>query len=376
MRRLEKDYIVFNNRNLANLDQIKINFSLNDIKQMQRVTEVIPFRVNNYVVEELIDWNNVPDDPIFRLTFPHPDMLLPRHRDILNYAEKKGIDSASVKRLIHKIRLELNPHPNGQRHNIPTINGMRLEGVQHKYKETVLFFPAGGQTCHAYCTFCFRWPQFTQMEQLKFSNKQVEGLISYLKLHPEVTDVLITGGDPLIMSARKLEQYIFPLINADLPNLKNIRIGTKSLSYWPYRFLSDKDADQLLSIFERIVKKGKHLAFMAHINHPRELNTPAVQKAILRIQNTGAVIRTQSPVMKHINDDPEIWKMMWKEQVRMGLIPYYMFVARDTGAKHYFEIPLIETYKIYKEAFKQVSGLARTVRGPSMSTYFGNSADR
>ena len=114
----------------------------------------------------------------------------------------------------------------------------------------------------------------------------------------------------------------------------------QTLSYWPYRFITDKDADDMLRLFEKVKKAGKHLAFQAHFNHPVELSTNAVKKAIQRIQNTGAQIRTQSPLLRHINDDPVVWADMWKEQVRLGLIPYYMFVARDTGSKSFFDVPL------------------------------------
>jgi len=106
---------------------------------------------------------------------------------------------------------------------------------------------------------------------------------------------------------------------------------------------------------------------MAHFNHYRELETPVAREAVRRIRNTGAVIRAQSPVLAHINDDAAVWELLWREQVRLGIIPYYMFVERDTGAKQYFSIPLAKTYKIFREAYKRIAGLGRTVRGPSMS---------
>ena len=140
--------------------------------------------------------------------------------------------------------------------------------MQHKYKETVLFFPSQGQTCHAYCTFCFRWPQFTGMTDMKFAMKETESLVDYLHEHPEISDVLFTGGDPMIMRTKALRKYIEPLLEANLPNLSTIRIGTKSLSYWPYRYLTDPGANDVLRLFEKVIKAGKHLAIMAHFNHP------------------------------------------------------------------------------------------------------------
>jgi L-lysine 2,3-aminomutase len=171
----------------------------------------------------------------------------------------------------------------------------------------------------------------------------------------------------MIMSARLFEGYIDTLLAADLPHLQTIRIGTKSLSYWPYKFTSDKDADRFLNIFEKVAKAAKHLAVMGHFSHYRELETPAVQEAIRRIRSTGAEIRTQSPLLRHINDDPKVWSRMWRKQVRLGCIPYYMFVVRDTGAQDYFGLPLVEAWKIFRKAYQKVSGIARTVRGPSMS---------
>ncbi|MEJ2195095.1 MAG: lysine 2,3-aminomutase, partial [Ignavibacteriaceae bacterium] len=210
--------------------------------------------------------------------------------------------------------------------------------------------------------------QFVGIDQLKFATREIELLVQYLREHQQVTDVLFTGGDPLIMKTKMLANYINALLDAQLPNLKHIRIGTKALSYWPYRFLTDDDADELLVLFRKVKRAGKHLAFMAHFNHPCEQKTQAVRDAIARIQESGAQIRTQSPLLKHINDDPQIWEEMWREQVELSCIPYYMFVVRDTGAQHYFSVPLVHAWKIFREAYKKVSGLARTVRGLSMST--------
>lgn len=353
--------------NFKNIPQIK---SLNQeyIKDIEVVGSVLPFKTNNYVTENLIDWSKVPNDPMFKLTFPQKDMLLPHHYETMELVIKSGADKKKIKEAANKIRLQLNPHPAGQlEHNVPMIEGEKLYGMQHKYRETVLFFPSQGQTCHAYCTFCFRWPQFVGMDDLKFASKEAEHLVKYVREHKEVTDVLFTGGDPLIMKTKHLEAYIRPLLDAKIENLKHIRIGTKALGYWPYRFLTDDDAEDLLKLFSDVKKAGIHIAFMAHFNHPVELEGDAVAKAIKKIIDTGAVIRTQSPVLKHINDDPALWADMWKKQVELGCIPYYMFVARNTGAQHYFSIPLVDAWQLFRQAYQSVSGICRTVRGPSMS---------
>ena len=266
------------------------------------VSRVLPFKTNNYVVDELINWDNVPNDPIFTLTFPQQDMLSGEHFEEMASLVSKEASRPEIEEAANRIRLTLNPHPAGQlEHNVPVLYEESIEGLQHKYEETVLLFPSNGQTCHAYCTFCFRWPQFVGIDDLKFATKQAEGLISYLRERPRVSDVLITGGDPMVMKTRRFKQYIEPILEEDPPNLRTIRIGTKALGYWPYRFTTDDDAEEMLDIFRRITASGRHLSIMAHFNHPMELSTPAVREATERIRETGAQIRTQSPIMRNIN---------------------------------------------------------------------------
>jgi L-lysine 2,3-aminomutase len=168
-----------------------------------------------------------------------------------------------------------------------------------------------------------------------------------------------------------LEDYLNPVLTSDLSHVQSIRLGTKALSYWPGRFVTDSDADDLLRFFDRIVDSGRHLTVMAHFSHPVELETEMACEAIRRIRDTGAEIRMQAPLVRHVNDSPRVWQEMWSRGVKLGIVPYYMFVARNTGANRYFQVPLFEAYRIFRKAYTKVSGLARTVRGPSMSAFPG-----
>ncbi|HLT35794.1 MAG TPA: lysine 2,3-aminomutase, partial [Enhygromyxa sp.] len=234
---------------------------------LEVVSTVLPFKTNQYVVRELIDWRRVPDDPIFQLTFVQREML-----DSSDFARiagllARGADKLQIRAAADAIRRRLNPHPAGQMtHNVPTLAGRRLAGMQHKYRETVLFFPGQGQTCHAYCTFCFRWAQFVGLEQMKFEARETADLTAYLRAHPEVSDVLVTGGDPMVMKASALRRYLEPLLAPEFARI-NIRIGTKSVAYWPHRYVTDPDADEVLRLFEQITGSGRHLAIMGHYNH-------------------------------------------------------------------------------------------------------------
>lgn len=358
-------YTLANFRNIPQIQELPEEKKF----EMEVVGNVLPFKANNYVIEQLINWDNIPNDPIFVLTFPQKGMLKPHDYDKMASVLEGGGTRKEIAEAANEIRLKLNPHPAGQMElNVPQLkDGTRLYGMQHKYKETCLFFPSQSQTCHAYCSFCFRWPQFVGMDEMKFAMKEGEQLVQYVQEHPEISDILFTGGDPMIMSARMFGAYVDTLLGADIPNLKTIRIGTKSLSYWPYKFLTDKDANDMLDIFKRITQSGLQVAIMAHFNHINEMTTPALKEAVRTVRRTGAQIRTQSPLLAHINDNSEMWSQMWHLQVQMGCIPYYMFVVRDTGAQHYFGVPLVRAYKIFRDAYMKVSGLGRTVRGPSMS---------
>jgi KamA family protein len=363
---LPRKFRVYQHRQIDKIEVLKrIPESL--CFEMKVVASVLPFRVNDYVFNELIDWDKVPNDPVFQLTFPQRDMLSPHAYDRMAALLKTEPTSSQVHELATELRQEMNPHPAGQMEmNVPTIDEEPLDGMQHKYSETVLFFPSQGQYCHAYCTFCFRWAQFVG-KSLRFNSNDEETLHKYLRQHTEVTDLLMTGGDPMVMRTKKLRAYLEELTKPEYDHVQNIRIGSKSLTFWPYRYVTDDDAHELLELFARLVDAGKHVSFMAHLNHPQEMRTDICKEAIRRIRATGVQIRTQAPLLNHINTNPDDWAEMWREQVKLGMIPYYMFIERDTGAKRYFELPLYKTWEVFKDAYKQVSGLARTVRGPSMS---------
>ena len=172
-----------------------------------------------------------------------------------------------------------------------------------------------------------------------------------------------TRAGPLLLAAAAVE----PLLGEGLDHIASIRIGTKALSYWLYRFTSDRDADELLRLIEDVRRTGRQLALMAHFSHPRELQTGAVREALRRVRDAGAVVRCQAPLIRHVNDRWQDWAEMWREEVRLGLTPYYFFVARNTGPRSYFEVPLAESLRIFARAYGQVSGLGRTVRGSVMS---------
>ena len=183
-----------------------------------------------------------------------------------------------------------------------------------------------GQFCHTFCTYCFRFPQFTAVgSNQQFKSKNVQLLKDYIAHHPNLKDILFTGGDPMVMTTKMIRNYVDPLLNDPATrHLNIIRFATKSLAYCPYRFTTDDDAKSTLCYFEEIIRSGKAVSIQAHFSHPREQSTPEVQEAMRLIQMTGATIRTQAPLIRGINDSADVWSEMWNQQTNLGAIPYYM----------------------------------------------------
>ena len=202
-----------------------------------------------------------------------------------------------------------NPAPANQAANRPFIDSDDepefIDGLQHKYKKIVLMFHKNAQTCHAYCTYCFRFNQFVGKD--KFLEEDHIRLHKYLKAHPEISDVLMTGGDPATMKSDVWKKVLLPLLEPEYDHVQTIRMGTKALTYHPYRFLTDPDADELIELFDTLRNNGKHVSIMGHFSHYQELG-PVTLEAVRRLrEEAGATIRTQSPVMRHINNDPNVW---------------------------------------------------------------------
>ena len=221
----------YGRKHLDRLPQLE-KISKDQLIALKAVSAVLPFRVNQYILDDLIDWGDVPADPIYQLTFPQAGML--EHHDFVRMQDLvlSGASRDEFVRVAKVIQHRLNPHPGGQLDlNVPSVEGETLAGCQHKYRETVLFFPSQGQTCHAFCTYCFRWPQFVGIERLRFSGHEIELLVEYLLEHDEVTDVLVTGGDPMIMSTKVLRRIVEPLLGPELEHITSIRIGSKALAY-------------------------------------------------------------------------------------------------------------------------------------------------
>ena len=274
------------------------------------------FRANDYYLG-LIDWDD-PQDPIRQLIIPREEEL----------SEWGTLDASNEEAI--------------------TV----AQGVQHKYTDTVLLLC--NEVCGAYCRYCFRKRLFMD-DNDETTNDVTEGL-AYIAANPQVTNVLLTGGDPLLMSTRRLTE-IFEALRA-IPHVKIIRVGSKMPAFDPYRVLNDPD---LQSAFRTYSTPQQRIYLMAHFDHPRELTPLAIEGIDSCIRN-GVICVNQCPLLRGINDDPSVMSELYSVLSYIGCTPYYLFQGRPTAGNEPYEVPIVEGWTIFQEALKRGSGLSRRAR--------------
>jgi KamA family protein len=292
------------------------NIPADEQEKLKRVTERYVFRANDYYLS-LIDWND-PNDPIRRL-------VIPCEEELSDWGELDASDERAV-----------------------TVT----RGVQHKYTHTVLLLC--NEVCGSYCRYCFRKRLFMD-ENDEVINDISEGLV-YIAKHPEVTNVLLTGGDPLLMSTRRLVE-IFEALRA-IPHVRIIRIGSKMPAFDPWRILTDH---RLQEAFSEYSTPRQRIYLIAHFDHPRELTEPAIE-AIDRTIRCGVICANQCPLVKGINDDPSVLADLYQQLAWIGCPPYYLFQGRPTVGNEPYEVPIVRGWHIFQEALRRGSGLARRAR--------------
>ncbi|MFC5045129.1 hypothetical protein ACFSTE_16445 [Aquimarina hainanensis] len=339
------------------------NLPVEERKVFDVLTRVFHFKINNYVIDTLINWQKVPNDPIYKLVFPRKEML--HINDYLKLIEiQESGSETELLIFINHVKNKMFPKINYNENCVPIHNGSLLKGAYRSFKTTLALYPNPMvKTCHSYCSYCFRWVTFNDYEMQNASSYDFPlAPVSYLKEHKEITDVVFTGADPLIIKADTLKKYIDPIL--DIESVKVINITSKSLAWWPYRFITDVDSYELLNLFEYIISKGKHLNILAHFTHSQELEGEIIKEATQRIKRTGAIIRCQGPLVRDINDSTGAWVNLWTKQIELGLIPFYMLMEADHNKESCFKIPLDKALHIFEEAQKQTSSMSRTARGP------------
>ncbi len=306
-------------RNITDVRKLPIR----DPRERARIHSVsrrYPFLSNDYYLS-LVDWDD-PEDPIRRIIVPDPDEFL--HAGDLDPSREKDYTVAP--------------------------------GLQHKYRQTALLLVTG--SCAGLCRYCFRKRLFLEGEERKARHtlSSINRAAKYISEHEEITSVLITGGDPLTLSTEKLDRILSAL--DPIPHLRTIRIGTKIPAFNPYRILRDPEIPELVRRYSR---EDRRLYFVTHFLHPRELTGPA-RRALDLLSSAGAVLSNQTPLIRGVNDNPDVLEELFRELAAAGNPPYYVFQCRPTRGNAIYAVPIEEGIRIFYTAQGRCTGLASRVR--------------
>jgi KamA family protein len=283
--------------------------------EARQVTDRFLFRSNDYY-QSLIDWSD-PADPIRRIIMPDIGELSPW--GVLDASDEAAYAVAP--------------------------------GLEHKYRSTALLLVSS--VCGGYCRFCFRKRLF--MEGNDEAHVDVSPGLQYIHAHSEISNVLLTGGDPLMLSTNRLAEIIGRVL--EIPHVRIVRIGSKMPAFLPHRIFDD---DKLLSMV------GDHsrrvaIYLMAHFNHPREL-TPEAVRATDALRRAGAVVVNQTPLLRGVNDAPDVLAELLDALACNGISPYYVFQCRPTLGNEPYTMPVEKAYETFVAAQCQLSGLAKSAR--------------
>jgi lysine 2,3-aminomutase len=304
-----------NPKYLVKLEQIK---ELNTVEkeQLKAVTDTFVFRTNDYY-QSLIDWSD-PKDPIRHI-------VMPQVAELEEFGKWDASDEASY-----------------------TV----IKGLEHKYSDTALLLV--NNVCGAYCRFSFRKRLFTN-DNDEVTN-EVSAAVEYIRQHPEINNVLLTGGDPLLMSTGKLEKIIQQVRSID--HVKIIRIGSKMPAFNPFRIINDPS---LLEMLSRYSSADKKIYVMAHFNHAKEMTDVAVQ-GIMLLQKAGITVFNQTPIIRGVNDNIGAIGELFSRMSFNGVTSYYLFICRPTAGNRPYVVPVEEAWNIFEGARHNLAGLAKHAR--------------
>ncbi len=358
---------------------------IDNIKEREFFLEVYRFMATKHILNS-INWENFENDPIYHLVIPQAGMI--NRADVQKYLDAK----TDVNRLkvVEAYQLKTNPHDGKQMLNKPYfINSESqieiLAGCQHKYPPIKLVLDKGTQNCFAYCTYCFRHAQVRGDEDM-FVQEDISQVHEYLKRHPEVSDILITGGDGGYISYERLKAYVTPLMEDKyLEHIRTLRIGSRVLTFHPEFLLNDK-FESILKLLKTVIDCGIQVVWMSHFSSPRELLNPGTLAAVKRLKNYGLILKSQSPIMNHISlflkKDGKVdidrsaqnWIDLGNVLAMLGIGFHSMYCARPTGEHHYFTAPLADISKIFNKVYRSLASINRPSRYITMTSSAGKTS--
>ncbi|HEX9746109.1 MAG TPA: KamA family radical SAM protein [bacterium] len=319
-----QEYVPTWQRRLESLGKVKYITKLTQIPQLsdeerarlEPIADKFVFRANTYYLS-LIDWDD-PDDPIRKIVIPDPEELF-----------DDGEWDAS------------------NEHSITVA-----PGCEHKYARTALLLVT--DICGSICRFCFRKRLFQKdNDEAKMEFGEA---FDYIRAHPEIDTVLMTGGDSLIPATRKIAGMLEEI--RSIPHVNTIRFGSKMLAFNPFRVLQD---DELVDVMARYSSREKPVYVMAHFNHPREITLTSIE-AIEKLQRAGIQIVNQSPLMTGVNDNAHVLGELFNLMQRLQIPQYYVFQCRPTKGNALYKTTMIDGLNIVEKAKSMANGLGKRAR--------------
>lgn len=289
-----------------------------DLEAIRHIHRNFPFSITPHYAK-LIDWQD-PHDPLLKFVAP------------------------SVAELQEEGLLDVG----GEAENTQD------EGIQMKYPSTVLILPV--PACFSYCRFCFRKRLFNPDVKGDEILKNLEAGLEFIKKHPYLNNVLLTGGDPLMIPTPTLRKFLGGLRQLD--HVRIIRLGTRALPFLPSRITSDPE---LLSLLKEVSGYDRRVYFVNHFSHPKEF-VPEVGKAVDALMAAGVVLVNQTAILKGVNDSPETLRRLLNDLADWGITPYYVFQCKFIKGSGHFRVPLYRTCEIFQEATRGANGLAKRAK--------------
>ncbi len=303
---------------ICTIDELKefINFSKKEEKKLEKIVQRHPMRVTPYYLS-LIDWDD-PSDPVKKMAIPSTEEL----------------------------NLQGSYDTSGEAENT------KMLGLQHKYKETALILATN--KCAMYCRHCFR------KRLVGLENKEIierfDDAASYIRQHQSINNVLISGGDPLMLNNEIIEHFLSIL--SEMSQLKFVRFGTRAPVTFPSRF----EDDNLIQILSKYSTQNRRVYVITQFNHPKEITEQSI-RAVDKLIKSGVIVKNQTVLLKDINDDPKILTILQNRLASIGVSSYYIFQCRPVKrVKHHFQVPLCRGIEIIEKVKANCNGIGKQFR--------------
>ena len=303
---------------ICDIEQLKgfIDMSPQEEKKLKQITQRHPMRVTSYYMS-LIDWDD-PCDPIRKMAIPS----------------------------LEELKTQGSYDTSGEAENT------KMSGLQYKYQETALIL--GTNKCAMYCRHCFR-KRLVGLQN-KETIERFEDAAEYIKQHEHINNVLVTGGDPLVLENEVIEKILSILSN--LPQLKFIRFGSRAPVTFPSRF----EDNELLATLSKYSRPDRRIYVNTQFNHPNEITKQSIQ-AVDNLMKSGVIVNNQTVLLKGVNDNPMTLANLFNRLVSIGVNPYYVFQCRPVKrVKQHFQVPLCKGIQIVEDAKKHCNGHSKRFR--------------